>query len=147
MITQNTIRAGMRGGIVSIINSPMNDGAVCQIGKDKWFYFGGKNAADKTADEYVLSSTQDMIVNDIYEMINDLCEEDKIAYEYCEKMFAPYKDAVKDAQEHGSLKYQELEMIISPYGHVLIKTGGKVKQYDALTVDDVGKAVMDFIIS
>ena len=37
MITEDMIRRGVAKGVVSIIDSPLDDGAVCQIG-DHWFY-------------------------------------------------------------------------------------------------------------
>ena len=52
MITENMIRRGLASGIVEIVESPHQDGAVCQIGEN-WFYFVEYNSVNQemTVDE------------------------------------------------------------------------------------------------
>ena len=52
MITLEQITAGMEHGDIAVVDSPNGDGAVCQIG-EYTFYFGGQEAEDMTAVEYL----------------------------------------------------------------------------------------------
>ena len=48
MIRFEQVVEGMEHGDISVVDSPNDDGAVCKIG-DNWFYFGGQEAEDMTA--------------------------------------------------------------------------------------------------
>ena len=49
-VLKSLIERGYDEGIVEIIDSPHNDGAVCKVGEE-WFYFGGRNAMERKAAE------------------------------------------------------------------------------------------------
>ena len=70
MITKEMITAGYQSGIVKIVDSPNDDGAVCQIG-DNWFYFGGQTAEEYTAKEYKRFVPEKDIVNEIFDALDD----------------------------------------------------------------------------
>ena len=55
MIKLEQITAGMEHGDIAVVDSPNGDGAVCQIG-DNWFYFGGQEAEEMTAAEYLANA-------------------------------------------------------------------------------------------
>ena len=71
MITRKMIFDGYYKGLVRLIESPHNDGVVCQIG-DIWFYFGGLTAEEcKTVEEYKASVDTKTILDEIYSVLND----------------------------------------------------------------------------
>ena len=83
MISKDLIRAGYIQGIVKIIDSPMNDGTVCQIG-EHWFYFGGQTAEEMSASEYMNAIPIDTIIDEIYDVLKEFSKNEafKIEYEY-----------------------------------------------------------------
>lgn len=70
MITKEMIMSGYKSGIVKIVDSPNDDGAVCQIGAN-WFYFGGQTAEEHTAKEYKRFVPEKDIVNEIFDALDD----------------------------------------------------------------------------
>ena len=71
MITRKMIFDGYYKGWVRLIESPHDDGVVCQIG-DIWFYFGGLTAEKcKTVEEYKASVDTKTILDEIYSALND----------------------------------------------------------------------------
>lgn len=77
LITEKMIKTGMEIGIVKIIDSPNGDGFVCQIGGDQgsWFYFGGLEAEESTAEEYLRNVPTEDITREIYEALNSMSNE------------------------------------------------------------------------
>ena len=72
-ITKNMIKQGFDKGIIKIIDSPNDDGAVCEIGNgivSNWFYFGGFTAEEETAESYVKNVPFDDIVNEVYDTLD-----------------------------------------------------------------------------
>ena len=70
MITPEMIADGLDAGTVSIVDSPHNDGPVCQIG-DYWFWFAGGEAEQTTAADYVANVPREDIVREIMDVLND----------------------------------------------------------------------------
>lgn len=70
MINLKMIADGYAAGIIKIIDSPHEDGAVCQIG-DIWFYFGGEEAESSSAEEYKKNVPDADIINEIFSALED----------------------------------------------------------------------------
>lgn len=85
MITRKMIFDGYYKGLVRLIESPHNDGVVCQIG-DNWFYFGGLTAEEcKTVEEYKANVDTKIILDEIYSVLKDFrteFEDEYLYYEY-----------------------------------------------------------------
>jgi hypothetical protein len=84
MITLNMIQKGYERGIIKIVQSPHNDGVVCSIG-DNWFYFGGITAEEcKTPEEYTMNVPQEDIVREIFDVLDEFrtLEDFKDEYDY-----------------------------------------------------------------
>ena len=85
MITLNMIENGYSVGLIKLIESPNDDGVVCKIGDD-WFYFGGLTAEENTVEEYKRNVPLEDIINEIFEALEDF-RDDAIyndEYLYCE---------------------------------------------------------------
>ncbi len=82
-ITRQMIKRAYEEGLVKIIDSPHNNGAVCRIG-EYWFYFGGETAEEMTASEYISNTPKEDIINEITTTLDDFygCEalEDEYGY-------------------------------------------------------------------
>ena len=67
MITEGMIRRGLAKGVVSIIDSPLDDGAVCQIG-DHWFYCFNfcDESEEMSAAQMRAEYTEDEIAHEIW---------------------------------------------------------------------------------
>lgn len=102
MITREMIKNGFERGVVEIINEDKKlGGAVCHIGIPGmvdwggWFYFGGQEAEDCTAEEYLACVPMDDIVDEIFDTLEDMRKHpDTFDLEY-----ATYKDVLRTAYE------------------------------------------------
>ena len=76
MITEDMIRRGLASGIVEIVESPHQDGAVCQIGEN-WFYFVEYNSVNQemTVDELKSTYNTDELAHLIWTAIDALRHE------------------------------------------------------------------------
>lgn len=85
MITPEMIADGLDAGTVSIVDSPHNDGPVCQIG-DYWFWFAGGEAEQTTAADYAANVPREDIVREIMDVLNDFrtLPENRDEYAYYE---------------------------------------------------------------
>lgn len=83
MITMKLLSSAYAAGDIQIIDSPVNDGCVCQIG-DNWFYFGGLTAEEMTAVEYLRQVPTTDILFEIYETLRELRIEYPDEYVYYE---------------------------------------------------------------
>lgn len=92
-ITKERIAAGLKAGLIRLIESPQNDGVVCSIGK-QWFYFGGTQAEESTVDEYIRDVPQKEIIDKIYDVLFDLSYS---GFDYWDA----YKYCSLYLQEHG----------------------------------------------
>ena len=81
MITIDMIRDGLKSGVIAVVDSPYDDGAVCQIG-EHWFYFGGQIAEDMSAAEYFTDVPQDDIVKEIFDVLEDFRHDPEFSDEY-----------------------------------------------------------------
>ena len=81
MITLEQITAGMEHGDVAVMDSLNGDGAVCQIG-EYTFYFGGQEAEDITAAEYLTNVPKDEIAKEILGTLEDFRHDSGFADEY-----------------------------------------------------------------
>ena len=81
MITLEQITAGMEHGDIAVVDSPNGDGAVCQIG-EYTFYFGGQEAEDMTATEYLANVPKDEITKEILGTLEDFRHDPGFADEY-----------------------------------------------------------------
>ena len=73
MISKERIRNGIENGIILIVDGNLEygtNGTVCQIG-DNQFYFGGQQAEDSTAEEYLNNVPLDNIVSEIYTTLEE----------------------------------------------------------------------------
>lgn len=75
------IKTGYSKRLVKIVDSPNNDGAVCKIG-EHWFYFGGEEAANATAKEYIKIVPADDIINEIVDVLCDFSKDEGFLDEY-----------------------------------------------------------------
>ena len=82
MITPQMIADGLASGAVSIVDSPNGDGAVCRIGHEWWFYFGGETAEQSTAADYTASVPREDIVREIVETLDGFREDPSYQDEY-----------------------------------------------------------------
>ena len=74
VITPEAVREAYRKGIARLEESPNEDGVVCRIG-DNWFFFGGKAAEDSTVDDYKENVPEDDIVREIHVAVTDIGKE------------------------------------------------------------------------
>lgn len=82
MITHEMVRKGIHQGIVRFIIDPnMEDGTVCAIG-DNWFYFGGLLAEETKPENYLEKAGIDKAVNDIYDAVTEIKDTDQDEYDY-----------------------------------------------------------------
>ena len=73
VIPKSIIRAGLRNGIIEIINNSADGCVSAQIG-DMWFYFAGAEDEDMDAKLYAQSVGEDALVDMIYETLCDFKE-------------------------------------------------------------------------
>lgn len=81
MIRFEQVMDGMEHGDIAVVDSPNDDGAVCQIGEN-WFYFGGQEAEDMTAAEYLANVPKDEIAKEILGTLEDFRHDPDFADEY-----------------------------------------------------------------
>ena len=81
MIRLEQIIDGMEHGDIAVVDSPNDDGAVCKIG-DNWFYFGGQEAEDVTAAEYLANVPKDEIAKEILGALEDFRHDPVFTDEY-----------------------------------------------------------------
>jgi len=82
MIFKEMIRDGLRYGIIKLEQSPNNDGIVCRIG-DNWFYFGGSTAEEyDSVEKFRQDIPQNDIIEDIYSAIQEFSQESELKTEY-----------------------------------------------------------------
>ena len=77
-ILTGLVERGYDKGIVKVIDSPHDDGAVCEIKNGtewNWFYFGGLTAEELNAEEYVAKVPEENIVREISDVLMDFAEE------------------------------------------------------------------------
>ena len=82
VITPEAVRDAYCKGVARLVESPNEDGVVCQIG-DYWFYFGGQTAEDSNVADYKENVPEDDIVKEIYEAVTDIgkiLDEDEYDY-------------------------------------------------------------------
>ena len=80
-ITRKMIEKAYEEGLIKIIDSPNDDGAVCKIG-EYWFYFGGETAAEMTASKYVSNVPKEDIINEITTVLDDFYGDETFEDEY-----------------------------------------------------------------
>lgn len=71
VITLDAVHDAYRKGIARLVESPNEDGVVCQIG-DYWFCFGGQTAEGATVDSYKADIPENDIVREIYDAVTDI---------------------------------------------------------------------------
>lgn len=82
LITKEMIKKGYNQNLIKLILSPHNDGIVCQIG-DNWFYFGGQTAEEfDDVEEYKSVMLTSDIIKDIYEVLKEFKTEFEDEYLY-----------------------------------------------------------------
>lgn len=116
MITRKMIFDGYYKGLVRLIESPHNDGVVCQIG-DIWFYFGGLTSEEcKTVEEYKANVDTKTILDEIYSVLNDFKDsgeefkEEYLYYEYYLK-----EKGIKEMKDVKELTREELSELKASY--------------------------------
>lgn len=82
MITHDMIKAGYDSAVIKLISSPSDNGIAAQIG-DNYFYFGGHTAtAYDNVDEYKDEVPKDVIVQEIFDTLNDFAKHEEYKDEY-----------------------------------------------------------------
>ena len=116
MITRKMIFDGYYKGLVRLIESPNNDGVVCQIG-DIWFYFGGLTAEEcKTVEKYKASVDTKTILDEIYSVLNDFKDsgvEYQDEYSYYELYLK--EKGIKEMKNVRELTREELNELKASY--------------------------------
>ena len=101
MIRFEQVIDGMEHGDIAVVDSPNDDGAVCKIG-DNWFYFGGQEAEDMTAAEYLANVPKDEIAKEILGALEDFRHDPGFADEYgYYEAFLHERAAERDAVQGG----------------------------------------------
>ena len=108
MITSELLKNAYRCGDVKIVDSPRSDGCVCEIGL-YWFYFGGHEAEEMTAAEYVSQIPEEDILREIFDVLSELWAESPIEYEYYETYL---KDLDRMRQQNAHPETYEIDRII-----------------------------------
>ena len=99
MITKEKIKIGLKNGTIRIVESPNEDGTVCQIGEN-WFYFGGQTAEEMSPEEYLKNVPLEDIIREIYDALQDFLKQDENSVnEYL------YYDAVLEEQSDKSREF------------------------------------------
>lgn len=80
-ITHEMIKKAYEEGLIKIIDSPHDDGAVCKIG-EYWFYFGGEAAEEMTASEYIANVPKEDIITEIATALDDFYGKETFEDEY-----------------------------------------------------------------
>lgn len=70
MITKQMIAEAYDKGIAKLVASPNEDGTVCQIG-DNWFYFGGETAEGVAPEVYETAVPMNDIIDEIFAVLGD----------------------------------------------------------------------------
>lgn len=82
MITIKMIDDGLMNGYIKIREESITSGIpVCQIGS-YWFYFATGDPDDHSMLNYLLNHTRKEVVNDIYNAMQAIFEDDDVSYEY-----------------------------------------------------------------
>lgn len=83
MITKAMVKAGYAAGLITLIESPNEDGVACGIG-DNWFYFGGHTAEESTVEDYRRNVPESDIINEIFDVLDDFrtCGSEELTDEY-----------------------------------------------------------------
>lgn len=81
MIEWSMVKKGYENGLINLIESPNDDGVVCEIG-DGWFYFGGIEAEGCTVEEYKRNVPSEDIIDEIFNVLEDFCDDDVFIDEY-----------------------------------------------------------------
>ena len=93
-ITKEMIDVGLGVGVVRLITDPSGSGTVCEISDNEnsnWFYFGGANANKKDPKEYMVSITREKLVNDIFETLDEIHDEDLEEYKFYDLVLSDEK--------------------------------------------------------
>lgn len=128
MITRKMIFDGYCKELVRLIESPHDDGVVCQIG-DNWFYFGGLTAEEcKTVEEYKAKVDTKTILDEIYSVLNDFKDsgfkDEYLYYEYYLK-----EKGIKEMKNVKELTREELNELKTSYLT-------KLNEYDSPSYQD-----------
>lgn len=103
MISKDMITKGYDRGVVKLEKSPNNDGIVCRIGDD-WFYFGGLTAEEyEDVEKFKTDIPRTTIVEEIFEVLNDFrfqSEEFIDEYKYYEAVLRESKCDQPESQEN-----------------------------------------------
>lgn len=116
MITRKMIFDGYYKGLVKLIESPHNDGIVCQIG-DTWFYFGGLTAEEcKTVEEYKANVDTKIILDEIYSTLNDFKDSgEELKDEYLYYEYYLKEKGIKEMKDVKELTREELNELKASY--------------------------------
>ena len=80
-ITKQMILDGLKQGLVRLAPSPFEDGPICQIG-DNWFYFC-EDISTMSAEEYRNTHSDDVLAEQLLTALNEGIQElDDLEYQY-----------------------------------------------------------------
>jgi hypothetical protein len=105
-------------GWIELKNSPHNDGVVCYIGEE-WFYFGGHEAENSSIEEYKKNFDKETIVNDIFEVLENFR---KTGEGFAES----YLNCLNFIQNHSAKNLHSMSVRPSKPGTYLVAYGRSV---------------------
>lgn len=129
MITKEKIKIGLKNGTIRIVESPNEDGTVCQIGEN-WFYFGGQTAEEMSPEEYLKNVPHEDIIREIYDVLEEFLKDKSFVDEYL------YYDAVLEEQSDKSREFY----VNTPLGRLKVWA-----KYDIDNPEDFPGVFVDFI--
>lgn len=157
MITLDMVKRGYETGIINLIDSPHDDGVVCKIG-DNWFYFGGETAAEMTAKDYRRDIPLEDIVRSVFQVLEDfrkdgdVFEDEYLYYEAFlnEQLKEDPMESVMDAatrlvQENRALAYEVFRIMKREYQREDII--GRIEDHCDVDIDRFTDAEIDSITS
>ena len=133
MITFDMVKSGYNSGLIKLIVSPHNDGIVCSIG-DNWFYFGGQTAEEyKDVEKYKKDIPKDDIIKSIFEVLEEFQIEFEDEYHYYEYYL----------RENGVVsRYDNVN--ISLWGRLGVQIDMTPEEFDIIQKNDV--AARDLLV-
>lgn len=151
MITEKMIQKGFQKGIVRLIDSPHDDGVVCSIGNN-WFYFGGDTAEGTTLAAYKEIVSEEDIVRHIFETLDDFpnCPELNDEYLYYEAVLDENgitAESSENMEKHwqNCISIQIQSNCNGTYDVLMATEGNSGDHYTSLTAQQAGEHLTELI--
>ena len=128
-LTRNQIELGLKYGLIQLIIDPnLENGTVCSIGDD-WFYFGGLTAEALSPEEYrkaiPITDISDEILNALEGFKKNGCESEYLycAYFLQENIMAHKQESIRKAEQvliDNGIEPDEAPVVLQALGYVLL---------------------------